>query len=246
MRRRPVHLAALILTVAGFAVFFRQVYGAGPRHEGLLAFLIFSIVWLAADARKADSQSVDRRVNRQLAFGLLPLMVVQAAALPFLAYRTITKPESGSKAFGRFIESHPQYQDAILIGEPDYMVEALPYYVPNRVYMARQNNFEHHVYFDRGAKRRQHLTLTELMQTVDSVSCTYRSPVLLALGYTDMAVKRSGVRSLGYRPATFSWTDAERQELRKRAKPVASFDRAVTDEYYHVVEVNPLADGRCR
>lgn len=247
LRRRPLHLIALILTLAGFALLLREVYLGGPRHHGLLAFLVFSICWLAAESRNRGdaSRSDAMTVKGQIAFGLLPLFAVQAAALPVIAHRSITKPESGSKAYGQFINSHSQYRDAILMSEPDYMMEALPYYVANRIYMARQNEFGHVVYFDKGGKRRQQLTMTELIQTADMVSCTYRSPVLLAIGYTEMAYKKSGVRTLGYRPASFRWTEAEWRSLGGHVRPVASFDQAVSDEYYHIVEVNPFSGGRC-
>ncbi len=247
LRRRPLHLIALILTLAGFALFFREVYLGGPRHHGLLAFLVFSICWLAAESRdRRDSTRTDAMAfTRHLAFGLLPLFAVQAAALPVLAHRSIKKPESGSKAFGQFINSHAQYRNAILMSEPDYMMEALPYYVTNRIYMARQNEFVPQVYFDRGAKRRQQLTLTDLVQTADSVSCTYHSPVLLAIGYTEMAYRKAGVRRPGYRTASFRWTESEWQALQVRMRRVASFDRAVSDEYYHIIELDPPRAGRC-
>jgi hypothetical protein len=241
LRNRRIHLVAAILTIVAFAVFFRFVYSASLRHEGVVAFVLFSICWIAADA-EGEVESERRRI----ALGLLPLFALQTLALPVLANRSITKTESASKAFGRFIRSHDEYRNAILMSEPDYLMEALPYYVPNRVYMPRQNEFHYRVYFDRGDKRLRDLTLTRLFAVADSVGCVYRVPVLVAIGYTEIAWKKSGSREISYSQATFKWTEPEWNALRRLVKPVASFDRATSDEYYHVFEANPAADGRCR
>lgn len=236
LRRRPIHLIAMIITIVGFELLFRHVYSGSLRHEGVIAFLLFSICWLAADARLERTDPAGRR---RIALGLLPLFVVQSAALPFVARRYFFKPASGSKAYGKFLASHPKYRDAILMGEPDYLMEAMPYYAPNRVYMPRQGEFHYRVYFDRGQKRIQDLTLTGLLTIADRVACANRSTVLLALGNTDIARKRAGRATLGYKGASFTWTDLERTLLRRRTTLVASFPVAISDESYHIFEVSP-------
>jgi len=236
LRKRPVHLLAMILAIVGFELLFREVYSGALRHEGVIAFLLFSICWLAVEE---DPEKVDQANSRRIAFGLLPLFAVQAAALPFVAQRYFLKPASGSKAYGRFLESHPKYRDAILMSEPDYMMEAMPYYAPNRVYMPRQGEFHYRVYFDHGQKRIQELTLTRLLTIADSVACANRSTVLLALGNTDISWRRASKVAVKYRGASFSWTDPERSLLRRRTTLVASFPESILDEYYHVFEVSP-------
>ncbi len=242
LRRRPFHLIAMLLTIVGFEVLFREVYSGALRHEGVIALLLFSIAWLAASGDPAASTQSDRR---RIALGLLPLFAVQTAALPFMAQRYFNKAESGSKAYGQFLASHPKYRDAILMGEPDYMMESMPYYSANRVYMPRQNEFHYRVYFDRGQKRLQDLSLTRLMFVADSVACAYRAPVLLSLGYTSISWQKAGVGRPVYKGAIFRWTEAEWKVLRQQAIPVASFPQATTDEIYHVVEMNPVESGRC-
>lgn len=242
LRKRPWHLSAMVVAVIGFEVLFREVYSGALRHEGVIAFLLFAIAWLAV---VDDSAMATRSGRRKIAFGLLPLLAVQSAALPFVAWRYFNKPESGSKAYGQFLASHPKYRSAILMSEPDYMMEAMPYYAANRIYMPRQNEFHHRVYFDRGRKRLQDLSLTRLMYVADSVSCVHQSPVLLALGYTGIAWQKSGIGRPVYKGAVFRWNELEWALLRKRAKPVASFPEATSDEIYHIVEMDPVASGRC-
>lgn len=245
LRRNRACLAAMIVTILGFEVLFRHVYSGGLRHEGMIAFLLFSICWIAVAGNPGRSTAGD---SRRMAFGLLPLFVVQSAALPVMAHRYFTKPVSGSKAYGEFIEANPRFRDAILASEPDYLMESMPYYVPNRVYMPRQGEFHYRVYFDRGQRRQQDLTLGRLIDVADSVACANGQPVLLALGNTEMPWKPQGEAHPAYPGTVFRWTAAERERLRQRGVRVASFPRATSDEFYDIVEIAPtvLAGSRCR
>ncbi|HEX2722812.1 MAG TPA: hypothetical protein VHM24_07840, partial [Gemmatimonadaceae bacterium] len=234
LRSRPVHLIAMLVTIIGFEVLFREVYSGALRHEGIIAFLLFSICWLAQEQPGRET-----RESPTIALGLLPLFAIQAAALPFVAQRYFFKPASASKGYGAFLESHPRYRDAILMSEPDYMMEALPYYSGNRVYMPRQREFHYRVYFDRGQKRIQHLSLDRLLTIADSVACAHEAPVLLALANTEISWKASGTGRPQYKGATFWWTEGDRIKLYRRGRLVASFPESISDEYYHVFEIAP-------
>jgi hypothetical protein len=138
-------LAALVATIIGFEILFRNAYSGALRHEGVILFLIFSICWMTL-VRAKDPSTLAKRI----AFGLLPLFALQTAALPVMAARYIKYPESNSKAFGEWIKANPEYRNAILVSEPDYMMESMPYYVSNPVYMWRLGVFHFRVYFDGG------------------------------------------------------------------------------------------------
>ena len=229
-------LAAMVLSILAFASIFRIVYTGGTRHEGLLLFLILSVCWMAAVRRGMD---VDR--SRRIALGLLPLFAIQAAALPFVVRRQIQYPASSSKAFAGFIERSPRYRDAILMAEPDFMMESLRFYVDNPVYMPRQREFSNVVYFDNGARRQRALTLAELMSRAESISCMRGKKVLLAMGYDKFSSRPSGVEHPPYRGTDFTWEDLEWTALtarQPRKAPVAEFRLATSDEIYSVYEVS--------
>ena len=227
LRRHPRALVALIVAIVGFEIFFRNIYTGSLRHQGIVLFLIFAICWLESD-RVGDS--------RRIALGLLPLFAIQSLALPFLVHRTIQYPESSSKAFGQFIRANPRYHDAILMAEPDYLMEAMPYYVSNPIFMPRQRQLADRVYFGKGGRRKIEMTLGDLIDVADSVSCSAKKPVLLAIGYRGFQYKSNGVEHPLYRGLTFTWTAEEWLRLGGR-HPVAAFPRAVTDEFYRVYEV---------
>ena len=213
-----------------FEVVFRTVYTAGPRHEGLLLFLILAICWVTAENDGARLRAAVR--------GLVPLFAFQALALPILVNRVIKYNESSSRPYAEFITANPRYRNAILMSEPDYFMEPLRYYVSNRIYSARQEEFANRVYF--GDRRANYLALSRLQDVAQMTACRYKVPVLLAIGTRDFQAKLSGSRSVAYR-ATFHWTLEERSRFHAAAKRVAFFPRATTDEVYEVYELTCLA-----
>ena len=240
LRKNKACLAGMLLAIFGFEMIFRLVYPGTLRHEGILVFLLISLSWLACSCPSATASD-----RRSVSLGLLPLLIAQSLALPNVAGMDFTRPESSSKEFGELIRNNSDYRNSILMGEPDYMMESLPYYVPNPIYMPRQGEFQHRVYFDRGIKRRRNIQLGTLVALADSLSCTSGKPVLFAIAYPALLSDSAGEAHPAYRGTSFSWNSAERAQLLTRARLVASFTGAVTDENYSVFEVAPSPDSTC-
>lgn len=240
LRRNPICLAAALLAVLAFELIFRVAYSGALRHEGILAFLLISLVWIAC-----GESGTRREARRSMALGLLPLLVFQTAALPVITHRTLMYPTSSSKAFGALINRTPAWRKAILAGEPDYMMEPLPYYVANGVFMPRQRAFDYRVYFDRGARRKLDLRLGGLIDLTDSLSCATGRPVLLAIGYPEVLSDSSGEAHPAYSGTVFRWNSTERSRLFAEGKLVGSFVQATGDENYSVFEFAPRQAATC-
>ena len=234
LRRNRACLAGLVLGIVGFEVLFRLVYAGSLRHEGILAFLMMCLAWIAST--EPDTYGSPQR-RRSIALGLVPLLVVQTIALPLVARRELLFPSSSSKAFAELIKATPRYRDAILMSEPDYLMETMPYYVANPVFMPRQREFNYRVYFDRGVRRKMDFDLGTLVDIADSVSCATGKPVFLAIGYLSIARAGSGSMPLAYGGAAFRWNADERRRLFARGTLVHSFVKATSDENYHVFEI---------
>jgi hypothetical protein len=229
-------ILGVIAAVFAFEIVFRNLYTGGLRHEAVLLFLIFSICWIAV---ATANDGIKHRFRSQVVMGLAPLFALQALALPVFVNRAISHQQSSSKRFGQFISANPKYRDAILVGEPDYLLESMPYYVGNRIYMTRQNEFARRVYFD-DTRRRRDLTLSQLLETAVELSCRHKVPVLVAIGAREFPDRRKGSAGVSYR-ATFSWTAAEKARLRAEFPRIAWFGRANTDEIYQVFETPECA-----
>ncbi len=242
LRRNRACLVALVLATLTFAVLFRVIYVGSLRHEGILTFLMISLSWIACAELKGPGA---RSAAGRIALGLVPLLATQAIALPLIARRDLLYPQSSSRSFGSIIRDRASYRDAILIAEPDYLMESMPYYVGNRVFMARQRSFDNRVYFDRGVRRQQHMSLGELINVTDSITCATQSPALLSFGYPQLWRDSADTTPLAYGGAVFTWSSAERTRLFQRGKLVASFGSATTDENYYVFELLPRAGPAC-
>lgn len=241
LRRNPACLIALALAIAAFEVLFRLIYSGSLRHEGFLAFIMISLVWIAAAS--AGRTAIPSARSRAIAFGLLPLLITQAAALPVVARRNVLHPASSSRSFAALIDSTPRFRNAILAGEPDYLMEPMPHYLPNPVFMPRQRQYAYRVNFD-PERRKSDLRLGELLAIADSVGCASGRSVLLALAWTGVLTDTAGeARGAGY-GATFRWNAEERARLFRRGRSVATFDQATGDENYTVFEIPPPLTAR--
>ena len=233
LRRNLLHLIAFIGTVLGFEVLFRMVYPGALRHQALLAFLIYGICWMAVVMSRPEDRSDTKRT---VSLGLLPLLVIQAIALPVTAIRAILHPESMSGAFAQQLKSEPRLANAILMSEPDPLMEALPYYAPNPVYFPRQREFDYRAWFDKGAKRQPVMSLSDLMNVADSVACSSRQPVLISVGYRPFHFTDAG-QAEGPYDSIFTWNPAERREFSERTRALPWLPGSTGDENYRTYEL---------
>jgi hypothetical protein len=166
LRRNRLHLIALVATILCFELVFRTVYPGALRHLGLLAFLIFGIAWLAILSSPSDDRA---GASRRISLGLLPLFAIQSLALPFTAVKHVLHVESQSSSLAQAIADEPRLAGAILMSEPEPLMESLPYYAGNPIYFPRQREFDFRTYFDR-EQRQQSMTLSNLVAIADGVS----------------------------------------------------------------------------
>ena len=241
LRRNRACLVGMLLAILGYSILFRGAYTGALRHEGVLFFLLVSLCWIACNEPREDTGPNRRRA---IALGMLPLLATQSLALPVLARRAIIHPESSSRLYAQLIQRTPRYRDAILMSEPDYNMETMPYYVTNPVYMPRQHEFHYRVSFDR-VRRQQRLTLGELVHIADSLTCATGRTALIAIAHPKLFTDTAGVAHLAYRGAEFIWAPPDKASLFGRGKQVAVFQKAA-EENYRVFEIAPRADSRCR
>jgi hypothetical protein len=143
----------------------------------------------------------------------------------------IQYPRSPNTAFSALL-LQPSYNRAILIGAPDYLVESLPYYVPNRLYYPHQGRFGTHSIYNKA--KRPRLSLLELLSIADSLRTAIGDPVLIAL---DPRVEANDSGEIG-EVKQLTWSAAERAIFFARTRRIAGFHDAL-DERYSVYEVLP-------
>jgi hypothetical protein len=216
-------------TLVGLSMLFALVKPS-YRHEALWLSLIVTLYWIAATRRTgvAPRFAVARLVG-QIAFAAL--LVTQIGVGLDMLHRVFSYPYSRSRDLGALLSSTPELASAVVIADPDYLIEALPYYAPNPVYRLREEQDGPIVRFTKKAKLE--LSLGDVLDAAKRLRAERRSAVVILLSH-DLDGAGDGVReSEGY-DWVFTATRDQIDAFRESARLIASFGPAVTDETYSV------------
>ena len=242
LARRPLLLLAFLGAVGGLGAFFLEVYVGLRRHQGLLYVFVIALLWLAATA--GERREPAPPWWRWLAHATLgAMLMVQLVGAERLFALDIRYELSSAPAVARWLATTPAYRDAILVAEPDFVLETFPYYAPNRLYVIRERRFAKWTRFT--AENRAHLTLGQLVEEGRRLQSAQGRPVLLLFGYPVEEALRADtgrVRILYQR--SLSWDGADHERFLREARQVARFATAVGGERYTVYAfTDPLGAG---
>jgi hypothetical protein len=232
------HLAlAVVLMFAGAAWFMRGIYGAGPHHLGMLFAFMVAVTWLRAGHATATTAGprVVRGAWRVLLFGVWPLLLLLQ---DYRGLREIQQEVEYTKTaapeLARLL-ARADLAGAVVIGEPDYFLDALPYYRDNPIFIAREERFGRRVSWTTANRRDS--DLGQLLATARRVHREQAAPVLLVIGKAIALDRPSGEVRHGYGD-WFRWSTAQHQEFVVATELVASLparpSRFRGDEHYDV------------
>lgn len=141
--RRPAALAAAIFGLIALKLFFYFIYGSLYRHEVLYIFFLISLFWMTAEGF-GGRWSERRWLDLLQLCGAWAFVAVLAASsvvlLSPLHEQLLGKPYSRSADLAKLLQ-RPELSGAIVMADPDTMLESLPYYVNNPLWMLRQQRF---------------------------------------------------------------------------------------------------------
>jgi hypothetical protein len=159
---------------------------------------------------------------------LTSIFIFQIALAVYRVHLDVTKPMSSNMAFAQYLAHHPEYDEAIIIGEPDYALTSLWYYTQRRIYLFREGRFGNIHKWEASSR-----TLGELLRIAQNLKTTAGKPVLLALGY-----KLSGCRpSLQVAYSFNKLLTASPEEIAtflSQTSKIAEFLQSTSDENYEV------------
>jgi hypothetical protein len=232
---------AALAAVAGlllFSLFFVTVYPGSYRHEGLWLFFVLALYWIVlARGEAAAGPRGDGWVGGLGTVCLVALLVLQvprgAAAVAGVALGA--RPLSRSRDLAALIESRPELRQAVLLADPDFMLEAMPYYVPNRLYFLHEQRFGTVVKFTLHA--RLTVSLADMLAAARRIAAVTRAPVLMVLTHKVDQAAPAANDADGY-GWNFTVTPAQARDFLAAAHEVAALGPAVTDESYTVYELN--------
>jgi hypothetical protein len=236
-------LAALI----SFSLFFRIITPGEYRHEALWLFFLVSLYWIvnSRNAVKELYMSSSLKSLRNLASGagsfLMTLLVALQAlnvggggnggvkgAIAGLAFGG--PPLSRARDFSAFVSERSDLQDAIIIADPDYLLEALPYYIPNATYLIREGRFGHWVKFAKNA--RLSIDLDDILAAAKTLRMESGKPILILLRQK-LDLSKSQIYHEGYN-WTLLTTPDQVSDFLTTTRHLVRFGPAISDETFDV------------
>ena len=175
------------------------------------------------------------RISSMLVFTLLLLLQLKYsvdASLKELKY-----PASNSKEFARFINENDQFKNAIIMGEPDVILESIPYYIDNKIYFPREKRFGRRANYT--IARNPKLTLNELLDDAKFLHETYDEAPVLILIYKQIDKNTEFTEERNGWGATFELDSCSVRNFLENAILLKSFRGSLTGEDYDVYLFKP-------
>jgi hypothetical protein len=237
-RNRSHCLVALVAQLA-LAMLFQIGYIGRYRHEGLYLVFLLSLYWITLNLADRPATLHPLPLFNIGLYGSISIMLLSNVAHDGIIWVDITKELSSSKALGAFLVQSPIYHDAIIVPEPDYLIESLPYYAPNKIYLPREHQFSPTVHWT--TAENDDLTLGQLMADARELQAQYDKPVLIVFSHAKMFSSTSGQVSFSYNKL-FTWSIAEYRDAQDSLQVVTSFTTGISDENYVVFALRQSHD----
>ncbi len=238
--RKPFILIIFFSSLVGLEMASRIAGATGMRYLGFFYLLFIAAFWL--DSSETSEIQVHPAFLRRLIallsnikkYFICLLLITQVFyGLPAVI-REFRTDYSSSENLGKFIESDANLKKAIIIGEPDYLVESLPYYVKNSIYIPRENRFGKVVSFTKN--NQQNYSLNDLLDTAERLRREYQRPVIIVIGHE---LNKNGPYSITFPYGRSFFYDQESlARLYKSTTRIKRRRQTITDENYDVFLLN--------
>lgn len=232
--RTPAGFLAGVVVLFALLLFFQLVYPGSYRHQALFLVFLLTMHWLVAQGHGG------RWPGDGSAFALLEKLgrgaFVVLLALQLVTSYDILAGTARNVPFGRAADLAALIQargldDATVMADPDVMVEALPYYTDNPIWMVREHKFGRVVRFTRHAQ--VDLTTGDLLRTAQNLRKLRGKPVLIVIQRHMNADAPAFTERAGY-VGSYSSTPGQVRAFLNATKRIAVLRPARTDEDYAV------------
>jgi hypothetical protein len=239
---RPILMIALGIALVGFGLIFQLVYGGALRHQGLLLVFALVLYWLLLERPPRQRAAAGVRALNLGLWVVWPMVLLWGDYQALLSVSTDLRYEVSSvKSLAAWLDARAQYRSAVIIGEPDWLLEALPYYSAAPIYIPREGRFGKWTHLTRASAAT--FTLNQLLDAAEAIGRTDNRPVLIALGLPAADLEQGLAPPPSY-GRSLQWTSAQWQRFKDETSPVASFRAAVYDENFDLYEVRSDSGAR--
>lgn len=243
---RPGLFLAGLSVQTGIILLFNLVYPGGYRHVSLYLVFILCLYWLASEKfggdwpQSATAKNFGTRWFKtsgcMAVIFLLALQVTPALARAIRSYSG--EPESSSAGLASLIRHH-RLQNAIVMGDPDYHLEALPFYADNPTFFVRENRFGKSTLFS--TKAELNLKLGNLLASAKRLRSEYSRPIVILMENKIDPSQPDMTTHKGY-VWTLKMSSGEAQNFLAATCKLGGLHEATSDENYDVYLL-PLSGG---
>jgi len=226
MGLQPFHGAVLASAAAlvGMELVFQLIYPGFYRHQALFIAFLITMIWIVENKRPPEVR-YSNAIGRAAFMALLALQVY-SSVLVFIRIASGI-PESRSRDLGALL-ARKDLRSAIVLGDPDTMLEALPYYSRNPIYLAREHRFGNTVIFSHAA--RSIISIKCILSTALKLRAVTHRPIVIVLEERLDATTVAGERMRGYY-GTLRIDPIEVREFLASTVRIARFGPATEESY---------------
>lgn len=217
-----------------FGFLQHYAYPMALRHEGIGFIFIITLYWISySDPKENNEFKLDMRWI--FIYLLMPTILVWGNGKAYKAImRDINHPVSSSKDLGQFLSNKPEYKGATLIGEPDYLFEAVPYYADISLYIPRESVFRN--YGRSTDEQMQLITLDDILVMATNLKQKNNKPVLIAFPWDEKTFQNENRKDLPYY-RIFIWSNSDWLKFKDRTIQLGTFNRSISDENFYLYQL---------
>lgn len=230
--RRPGAFAAAVAALLALKLFFYFVYISYYRHEVLYLLFLVSLYWMAAEGAGGSWRSKVQLNAVQFAGA-----AVFIGLLMFQSGRLVgpIRAQFGGGPFSRAADvgellKRPELSRAIVMGDPDTMLEPIHYYADNPLWFLREQRFGDVVHLVKNA--RVELSLTDVLADAQRLHQATGRPVVF-LSHMRLQDRHEETKRVMFRDETTLRPDEVRR-FWSATRLVAKLRPSESDEEYDV------------
>ena len=230
--RRPGAFAAALVGLLALKLFFYLVYVSYYRHEIVYLVFLLSLYWMEAEGAGGSWRREGKfRTARQIGTAcFIALLLMQSVRL-----LSAVRAEIAGAPFSRIADvakllKRPELNGAIVMGDPDTMVEPLAYYADNPIWFLRQQEFGRVVRLSNNA--RINLSLTDILADAQRLHAATGRPIVI-VSHLKLQTQRYSSTRVMFRDATIM-RPPEVSKFLSETRHLASLRPSESDEEYDV------------
>jgi len=228
--RKPAALAASVTALVVLKLFFYFVYFSYYRHEILYVIFLLALFWMVANGAGGSWRHRRWQDHAQFAGAVVfvGLLVLQSGRLINPVRMQLTGvPFSRAADVGTLLK-RPELSGAIVMGDPDTMLEPLAYYSNNPIWFLRQQRFGRVVRLAKDA--RHQLSLADVLADAERLHRQTGRPVVF-LSHVGLQDRKPTNFAVMFYDRT-RMTPEEVRQFEASTRLVARLRPAVGDEDY--------------